>query len=264
VSLAGFLVRLGDLAMKDLRTLLLGSAAGLVAVAAAHAADLPVKTKSTEYLKICSLYGAGFYYMAGTDLCMKIGGWVRAEATWGGNGNLAWGPFNGNVNNRLTSNEAVRARGNISADVRNQTEYGTIRSYIAVGLLTNDTGLQVANLVDFVNRAFVQWGGMTAGLSESFYDFYSSPAVAGLYGTVRGWLCRHDLCRRAPYDTDHRGQRTAWPCRHDSSRWRWHHHAGRLSLRGNSDRSYRCSRYRGWWLQHFVPGQRCLRRLTSA
>jgi len=164
--------------MKDFRTLLLSSAAGLVAVTAGHAADLPVKAKPAEYLKVCSLYGAGFYYMAGTDLCIKIGGWVRAETAWGANGSLAWGPFNGNVNNRLTSNDVMRARGNIAADVRNQTEYGTIRGYIAVGLITNDTGLQVANLVDFVNRAFVQWGGMTAGLSESFYDFYSSPAVA--------------------------------------------------------------------------------------
>ncbi len=38
--------------------------------------------------------------MPGTDLCIKIGGWVRAEAVYGGNGSLTWGPFNGNVNNR--------------------------------------------------------------------------------------------------------------------------------------------------------------------
>jgi hypothetical protein len=115
--------------------------------------------------------------MPGTDLCIKIGGWVRAEATWGANGNMTWGPFNGNVNNRLTSNEALRARGYITADVRNQTEYGTVRGYIAVGLNTNDVGLQVASLVDSANRAFVQWAGMTAGLSQSFFDFYSVPAV---------------------------------------------------------------------------------------
>jgi Porin subfamily len=115
--------------------------------------------------------------MPGTDLCIKVGGWVRAEEAWGSNGNMTWGPFNGNVNNRLTSNEALRARGYITADVRNQTEYGTVRGYIAVGLNTNDVGLQVANLVDSANRAFVQWAGMTAGLSQSFFDFYSVPAV---------------------------------------------------------------------------------------
>ena len=163
--------------MKMVKSLLLGSAAGLVAVTAGQAADLPVKAKPVEYVKICSLYGAGFYYMPGTDLCIKIGGWVRAEAAYGTNGNMTWGPFNGNVNNRTTSNEALRARGYITADVRNQTEYGTVRGYIAVGLNTNDVGLQVANLVDSANRAFVQWAGMTAGLSQSFFDFYSVPAM---------------------------------------------------------------------------------------
>jgi hypothetical protein len=163
--------------MKMVKSLLLGSAAGLVAVTAGQAADLPVKAKPVEYVKVCSLYGAGFYYMPGTDLCIKIGGWVRAEAAWGTNGNMTWGPFNANANQRQTSNETFRARGYITADVRNQTEYGTVRGYIAVGLNTNDVGLQVASLVDSANRAFVQWAGMTAGLSQSFFDFYSVPAM---------------------------------------------------------------------------------------
>jgi hypothetical protein len=160
--------------MKTLKVLLLGSGAGLIAVTAGQAADLPVKAKPIEYLKICSLYGPGFYYMPGTDLCIKVGGWVRAEAAYGANGNLGWGPFNGNVNNRTTNNETLRARGYITADVRNQTEYGTVRGYISIGLSTNDTGLQVANLVDSANRAFVQWAGMTAGLAQSQYDFYNT------------------------------------------------------------------------------------------
>ena len=63
--------------MKMVKSLLLGSAAGLVAVAGAQAADLPVKAKPVQYVKICSLYGAGFYYIPGTDTCLKIGGWVR-------------------------------------------------------------------------------------------------------------------------------------------------------------------------------------------
>jgi len=167
--------------MKMVKSLLLGSAAGLVAVTAGQAADLPVKAKPVEYVKICSLYGAGFYYMPGTDLCIKVGGWVRAEMGWGGGGNLTWGPFNGTLNTRTTNNEAFRARGYITADVRNQTEYGTARGYIAVGVSTNDAGLQAATLVDNVNRAFVQWAGMTAGLAQSFYDFYSAAAV-----TLRG------------------------------------------------------------------------------
>src|SRR5690242_6136940 len=88
--------------MKMVKSLLLGSAAGLVAIAGAQAADLPVKAKPVQYVKICSLYGVGFYYIPGTDMCLKIGGWVRAEYGWGQNGNLAWGWAKNNLNNRST------------------------------------------------------------------------------------------------------------------------------------------------------------------
>jgi len=165
--------------MKMVKSLLLGSAAGLVAVTAGQAADLPVKAKPVEYVKVCSLYGAGFYYMPGTDMCIKIGGWVRTEWVYGQvNGSLTWGPFNGNANNMGSSSQAFRARGYITADAREQTAYGTARAYIDVGINTNDTGLQVGNLALSSNRAFLQWAGLTTGLTQSFYDFYSVPAAS--------------------------------------------------------------------------------------
>jgi len=165
--------------MKMVKSLLLGSAAGLVAVTAGQAADLPVKAKPVEYVKICSLYGAGFYYMPGTDMCIKIGGWTRVEATWGNdNGNMTWGPYAGQENNRLTSNMVTRSRGYITADAREQTAYGTARAYIDVGISNSNTGFDGASNTFSSNRAFLQWAGFTAGLTQSFYDFYSAPAVA--------------------------------------------------------------------------------------
>jgi hypothetical protein len=50
----------------------------------AQAADLPVKAKAVEYVRICSLYGAGFFYIPGTDTCIKIGGYLRADVTFNG------------------------------------------------------------------------------------------------------------------------------------------------------------------------------------
>ena len=129
-------------------------------------------------MKICSLYGAGFYYIPGTDICLKVGGWVRYEYGWGSNGNLAWGPFNGYAGTRASNNSVMRARGYITADARSQTAYGTVRSYIAVGLNENDVGLNTAANVFSANRAFIQWAGFTFGRAASFYDFYSSPATA--------------------------------------------------------------------------------------
>ena len=165
--------------MKMVKSLLLGSAAGLVAVAGAQAADLPVKAAPVQYVKICSLYGVGFYYIPGTDMCIKIGGWVRAEYGYGQNGNFAWGWANGNVNNRTTNNSDFRARGYITADARNQTEYGTVRGYIAVGVSENEHGGDVTASNNFsANRAFIQWAGFTFGRAQSFFDFYSNPATS--------------------------------------------------------------------------------------
>jgi len=163
--------------MKMVKSLLLGSAAGLVAVTAGQAADLPVKARPVQYVKVCSLYGAGFYYMPGTDMCIKIGGWVRAEVTYGTNGASTTGIFGTDYNNRTTNNLWTRERGYITADAREQTAYGVARGYIAVGVNSNNTGDTASSFSS--NRAFVQWAGFTAGLSVSFFDFY--PAAALLY-----------------------------------------------------------------------------------
>jgi hypothetical protein len=168
----------GGFKMKMGKSLLLGSAAGLVAISAVQAADLPLKAQPVQYVKICSLYGVGFYYIPGTDMCLKVGGWVRAEYAYGDNGNVTWGWANGNVNNRTTSNSTWRSRGYVTADARNQTEYGTVRGYLAVGLSTSNTGVDGAGNTFSANRAFIQWAGFTFGLAQSFFDFYSTPATS--------------------------------------------------------------------------------------
>jgi len=173
--------------MKMVKSLLLGSAAGLVAITAGQAADLPVKAKPVEYVKVCSLYGAGFYYMPGTDMCLKVGGWARAEITDYSGGNMAQGPIQGDLNNRTTSNLAMRARGYITVDAREQTAYGVARAYLAIGIATTDIGNTLLPSSLATNRAFVQWAGITAGETQSFYDFYSAPAMG-----YRGYMPSSD------------------------------------------------------------------------
>src|SRR5579885_1753253 len=163
--------------MKMVKSLLLGSAAGLVAVTTGQAADLPVKAKPVEYVKVCSLYGAGFYYMPGTDMCLKIGGWVRAEARYGINGNSVTGFASQIRNSRYTSNFWTRERGYITADAREMTPYGVARGYIAVGISSQNNGAEANSGQFSANRAFVQWAGFTAGLSTSFWDFYPAAAL---------------------------------------------------------------------------------------
>src|SRR5258705_7781182 len=69
--------------MKMVKSLILDSAAGLFAMSGAQAADLSVKAKTGEYVRICSLYCAGFYYMPGTHTCIKVGGFFRADTNSG-------------------------------------------------------------------------------------------------------------------------------------------------------------------------------------
>jgi hypothetical protein len=92
---------------------------------------------------------------------------------------MTWGPFSGQENTRNTSNFVTRERGYITADAREQTAYGTARAYIDVGLSDSAIGESGGGQGTFSsNRAFLQWAGITAGLTQSFYDFYSASAVA--------------------------------------------------------------------------------------
>ncbi len=137
-------------------------------------------------MKICSLYGAGFYYIPGTDTCIKVGGWVRMQTAYGYAGNMTNGPMVANVANRSTTDFNTRNRGYITADARSQTEYGTLRAYIAVGLSgDNASNAPVATASAFnANRAFIQFAGFTAGRSQSFYDFMNYAAVSYNGGMV--------------------------------------------------------------------------------
>jgi hypothetical protein len=173
--------------MKMVKSLLLGSAAGLVAVAGAQAADLPVKAKPVEYVKVCSLYGAGFWYVPGTDTCLKIGSFVRVQTSWNNDSSDTPMGAGGNANDAIagretrtdTANFGFRTRAGVSVDLRTQTEYGTLRSYMDVGAQWstqgNGTGNNTASTADtlWVDRGFIQFAGFTAGRIRSYYDINS-------------------------------------------------------------------------------------------
>jgi Porin subfamily len=173
--------------MKTVRSLLLGSAAGFVAVAGAQAADMPVKAKPVEYVKICTLYGAGFYYLPGTDICVKHGAYVRAQFYYNAGASPSNGPFaTTSGQNSLfagSPNDLVgRARSIYTLDARTQTEYGTLRGYVLLGLTQDWPGNSlnpagnVANL--YATRGFIQFAGFTLGKATSFFDIYSAPATS--------------------------------------------------------------------------------------
>ena len=116
--------------MKLVKSLMLGSAAGLIAMSGAQAADLPVKAKAVEYVKVCSLYGAGFFYIPGTDTCIKLGGYLRVDTTFNG-GVYDQPAWSGDIGqgNRYRDYFAARSRMALTVDTRTATEYGVVRTF---------------------------------------------------------------------------------------------------------------------------------------
>jgi hypothetical protein len=181
--------------MNTMKSLILGSAAGLLAMSGAQAADLPVKAKAVEYVKVCSLYGAGFWYIPGTDTCIKLGGYMRIDANYNGgiydaplwNGDSGQGIGQGN---RYANEIATRSRFALTTDTRTATEYGVVRTFAqadfqfstfgasggvnpssiattaGVGQVNNDTPGNGFVAVEF---AFIQFAGFTFGKSASAY-----------------------------------------------------------------------------------------------
>jgi hypothetical protein len=171
--------------MKMVRSLLLGSAAGFVAVAGAQAADMPVKAKPVEYVKICTLYGAGFYYLPGTDICVKHGAYIRSQWYYNTGAAPTFGPFGGASGQtsafQNAPNDLVhRTRAIYTLDARTQTEYGTLRGYVLIGYTHETPGNSVNGNAPtlYATRAFLQFAGFTLGKASSFYDLYAAAAYS--------------------------------------------------------------------------------------
>ena len=179
--------------MGAIRNFILGSAAGLLAVGGAQAADLPVKAKAIEYVRVCSLYGAGFWYIPGTDTCMKIGGYLRVDTTFDGGGAHGQPAWNGDPGqgNRYQNYFVSRSRMALTVDTRTATEYGVVRTFGQTDLQFTTLGggsynpntinmnapIGNANLLDTpgggyaaVEYLFIQFAGFTFGKSSSAYS----------------------------------------------------------------------------------------------
>jgi hypothetical protein len=103
----------------NIKSLLLGSAAALAVVSGAQAADAVVaaEPEPMEYVRVCDAYGTGFFYIPGTETCLKIGGHLRFEKYFqdakGSKEYYEW-----------------HTRGRIEVEAKNDSEWGTVYSWI--------------------------------------------------------------------------------------------------------------------------------------
>jgi hypothetical protein len=139
----------------NIKSLLLGSAAALVAVTGARAADAIViaEPEPVEYVRVCDAYGAGFFYIPGTETCLRFDGYVRMQ--------IITGEADDDEDEGFTFN--TRARLNV--DARSDTEWGTLRGFMRLqaDTVSNDDA-------DYgMDQAIVQLGGFYVGYTESAY-----------------------------------------------------------------------------------------------
>lgn len=144
------------------------SGAVLLMTSAASAADLPAKVAApVQYVRVCSTEGSGFFYVPGTDSCMRISGRVRADYRYVepfGRGDDAIG---------------FRARGRLNIDHRTMTSFGLLRTYLRFEIDQNSGAFNGPGTLSTnakIQEAFVQFGGLTAGRVTSFFTDPNLPA----------------------------------------------------------------------------------------
>jgi len=154
------------------KTIVLVSTAALLPCSMASAADLPVKAKAVEYVKVCSLYGAGFYYIPGTDTCIKIGGAIRLDVgVYSANYDAPYWQGGANGNNLWTKDYFwSRERVNVTTDTRTATEYGVLRTYANMQFDFSQNRESIAGGFVEMDFAFIQFAGFTFGKAVSQFD----------------------------------------------------------------------------------------------
>ncbi|MBR7651028.1 porin [Ochrobactrum oryzae] len=159
-----------------LKSLLLGSAASLAAITGAHAADAVVapEPESVEYVRVCDAYGAGYFYIPGTETCLRVSGYVRYDATGGDNVyGRGFVDRDGSVDTRRNSWDN-KARFTLRLSTASETELGTLKTFAETRY---DWGNGVEGSSGSLRFAYIQLGGLRVGLDES--AFVTFPGYLG-------------------------------------------------------------------------------------
>ena len=153
----------------NIKSLLFGSAAALIAATGARAADAVViaEPEPVEYVRVCDAYGEGFFYIPGTETCLKISGYVRYDAQGGDD------PYTGgNVGPDNEETWHKRSRAELRFDARSETELGTLRSYIQSRFQFDDGQDSGGSLP----QAFIELGGFRIGVADEIYGSWTGYA----------------------------------------------------------------------------------------
>jgi hypothetical protein len=136
-------------------------------------------------VKVCSAYGAGFFFIPGTDTCLKFGGRVRADYAYVTAKDQFSGVSAANVATVSKAKDAANtlgweARGALNFDARTSTAWGTVQSAASLrlarttGVLGVDYGASSTSAGATLEYAYVRFAGFTFGASRDNYAFMPS------------------------------------------------------------------------------------------
>jgi uncharacterized protein (DUF697 family) len=169
--------------MTLMKSLLLGSAATLMVVAGAQAADLPTKkgAPAAEYVKVCKVGSIAGFIIPGTDTCLHITGFVTARYAFGST-NDAYSIVTATsltslglsrTDGRHQNDYGDWTRGRLVIEAASNTAYGPLIAHMEPemnyghGFAFNNTAVADSSAVD---KAWITWAGFTAGKHESFFS----------------------------------------------------------------------------------------------
>jgi len=147
-----------------MKTLLLGSAAALGVSGVAQAADLSfaVAPEPVDYVRVCDAFGTGYYYIPGTDTCLKISGYVRVEARFYSDDQ--------EVADDHDDSYKFFTRGALTVEARSQTDWGPLVAIINLEADFDDpTDESNGNAVG-TNDVLLSLGPLYAGYTQSLFD----------------------------------------------------------------------------------------------
>ncbi len=175
----------------NIKSLLLGSAAALLAVSGARAADAVVvaEPEPAESAKICDVYGAGYFYIPGTETCLRIGGYIRYDIGVGDREGTTdvTDVLNGGSNDTYFK----RGRFTLKTWTGQETELGTLKTYTETRF-NFDSGKvggfnEASNKGVSLNFAWIQLGGLRVGKDESAFNTFSGYAGNVIDDTIVGY-----------------------------------------------------------------------------
>ncbi len=119
-----------------------------------------------EYVRVCDAFGTGYFYIPGTETCLKIGGYLRAEAS-GGDVNEQ-DTFPGGGGDSWSTRTRLALRLSTAAD----TDFGALSTYSEAEIQNDDNGPTEIN----VENAYLELGGLRVGFSDTLYTEFMGDA----------------------------------------------------------------------------------------